>query len=48
MPKNCSTDVTLVIDYIDTVLQKGSAADKLALKTKFGLEALEHDDDFAS
>jgi len=47
MPKNCSTDVTLVINHVDDVLKKGTAAQKLALKTMFGMEKLEHDADFA-
>jgi hypothetical protein len=40
MAKNCSKDVSLVIDYMDTVFNRGTAAEKLALKTKFGLQAL--------
>jgi hypothetical protein len=48
MPKNCSKDVSLVVDYIDEVLTTGSEADKTALKSMFGLEAVEHDDDFVS
>ena len=46
MPANCSKDVTLVVDYMDDVLMHGSASEILALKTRFGLEALEHNDDF--
>ncbi len=48
MPKNCSKDLTLVIDYIDGVLTKGTAAEQTALKAKFGLGALEHNDDFGA
>jgi len=48
MPQNCSTDVSLVVDHIDSVLNTGTAAEKLALKKMFGLEVLEHDSDFAS
>ena len=48
MPKNCSNDLTLVIDYIDKVLTKGNDTAKYELKAKFGLEDLTHDDDFAS
>lgn len=47
MAKNCSADVTLVINYIDNVLTTGTTAAKQALKDSFGLGALEHDDDFA-
>jgi hypothetical protein len=48
MPKNCSKDVSLVIDYIDNVLTTGTAANKTSLKTMFGLQDVQHDDDFAS
>ena len=48
MPKNCSKDLSLVIDHIDAVLQHGSPSNKTALKTKFGLGGLEHDDDFGA
>lgn len=48
MPQNCSTDVIKVIEYMDGVLQSGDAAAKRTLKAKFGLEGLEHDDDFMS
>ena len=48
MPKNCSTDVSLVIEYIDNVLTTGTADQIYALKDLFGLGALEHNDDFAS
>lgn len=45
MPKNCSKDLSLVIDYMDNVWKKGSPAEQLALKTKFGLESLKHPED---
>lgn len=48
MPANCSKDVSLVIDYMDNLLTTGSAADKLALKTRFGLQGVVHNDDFMS
>ncbi|RDW88519.1 hypothetical protein BP6252_00551 [Coleophoma cylindrospora] len=48
MPKNCSSDVTLVIDYIDKILLNGTATEKYELKSMFGLEGVVHDDDFAS
>ena len=47
MPRNCSTDVSLVINHLDNVLTYGTAAEKLALKSMFGLAGVEHDDDFA-
>ncbi len=48
MPKNCSADVPLIIDHIDKVLTKGTAAEIHALKDMFGLASLEHNDDFAA
>lgn len=46
MPKNCSKDVSLVIDYMDNILTNGTADEVLALKTQFSLETVEHNDDF--
>ncbi|KAF7899663.1 hypothetical protein EAF00_003999 [Botryotinia globosa] len=46
MPKNCSKDVSLVIDYMDNVLTHGNKSAVTALKTKFGLESVKHNDDF--
>lgn len=48
MPKNCSKDVSLVIDYMDKIWKKGTAAEQLALKTKFGLESISHAEDVMS
>jgi hypothetical protein len=48
MPQNCSRDISLVIDHIDDILLFGTAKEKLALKSLFGLAGLEHDDDFAA
>ncbi|KAG9018022.1 hypothetical protein FRB90_012581 [Tulasnella sp. 427] len=47
MPKNCSTDLAAAVAYIDNIMATGSEADVLAMKTKFGFEALANDD-FAS
>ena len=47
MPKNCSRDVSLVVDYVDAVLEFGSSQAKQSLKEMFGLGALQHNDDFA-
>lgn len=47
MAKNCSTDVSRVIDYLDFVLTFGSKSEVNDLKAKFGLEGVEHNDDFA-
>jgi hypothetical protein len=46
MPKNCSADVSLVIDHMDDVLLHGSDDEVLALKTKFGMQDVKHNDDF--
>ncbi|KAH0359037.1 serine carboxypeptidase, partial [Aureobasidium melanogenum] len=48
MPKNCSSDISLVIDHIDSVLLNGTASEIHSLKKSFGLEDLDHNDDFAS
>ena len=46
MPKNCSKDVNLVINHMDNIIATGSEAEICALKTKFGLQDIEHNDDF--
>lgn len=48
MPANCSSDVTKVIDYVDSVLLSNDSDAITALKAKFGLADLAHNDDFAS
>jgi hypothetical protein len=48
MPKNCSKDVNLVINYIDNVLTTCSDMEQYKLKKMFGLESLEHNTDFAA
>ncbi|MCJ1288096.1 hypothetical protein MMC26_007451 [Xylographa opegraphella] len=48
MAQNCSSDVSLVIDHVDKVLNNGSKSQIHELKTMFGLQQLEHNDDFAS
>lgn len=48
MATNCSSDVSKVIEYVDGVLLGDDDAAKQALKDKFALGALEHDDDFVS
>lgn len=48
MPQNCSTDISLVIDHIDSVLLNGTASEIRSLKSMFGLQDLEHKDDFAA
>jgi hypothetical protein len=44
MPKNCSRDVSRVVTYIDKTLKRGSPREQYALKQRFGLEKLQHDD----
>ncbi|KAG5976032.1 hypothetical protein E4U55_007511 [Claviceps digitariae] len=46
MPKNCSSDYTSVMKHIDQVLSSGDAKATYALKKRFGLEALSHNNDF--
>lgn len=48
MPKNCSADITRVVEYVDHVGLNGTAEEQKSLKTMFGFGALEHYDDFAS
>jgi hypothetical protein len=48
MPKNCSTDVSKVIEHADDILKTGTPEAKRALKDKFGLGSIVHDDDFAA
>lgn len=48
MPVNCSKDVSLVIDHIDSVFLNGTAEEQYKLKAMFGLEKLKHPGDFAS
>ncbi|KAJ5899127.1 Peptidase S28 [Penicillium taxi] len=48
MPKNCSTDLSRVVDYIDKINAEGNEKKIQALKDLFGLGDLEHFDDFAS
>ncbi|KID86422.1 serine peptidase [Metarhizium guizhouense ARSEF 977] len=48
IPKNCSTDMQGVMKHIDGILSDGTKDEKHALKKKFGLESLTHDDDFGA
>jgi hypothetical protein len=47
MPKNCSRDVSRVVNYIDKVNKSGSEKQVQQLKELFGLGDIEHFDDFA-
>ena len=46
MPKNCSKDVNLVIEHMDSVLTTGTVQEIHDVKAMFGLESVEHNDDF--
>ncbi|KAH8812182.1 serine carboxypeptidase [Xylogone sp. PMI_703] len=46
MTKNCSSDISLVIEHLDKIGTTGTAADQTAVKDMFGLGGLEHYDDF--
>lgn len=48
MAKNCSADVSRVVDYVDQVSKYGTKAQQKKLQTLFGLGDLEHYDDFAA
>ncbi len=47
LPANCSADVQLVVAHVDEVLTTGTPAEIQALKAKFGLGGITHNDDFA-
>lgn len=46
MPQNCSTDISLVVDYLDKIGENGTLQDQSAAKQMFGLGDLAHYDDF--
>lgn len=48
MAKNCSTDLSRVVDHVDGILTNGTASEQHSLKAMFGLEGLEHNSDFAA
>ncbi|KAK8024583.1 serine carboxypeptidase S28 [Apiospora rasikravindrae] len=48
MPKNCSSDYSAIIDYVDKTFTQGSDEDKKDLKKMFAVDDLEMDDDAAS
>jgi hypothetical protein len=45
MPKNCSADISRVIDYMDKVFMGKNETEKKALATAFGLGSLSHYED---
>ncbi|KAK1598240.1 serine carboxypeptidase S28 [Colletotrichum navitas] len=47
LPQNCSTDIKLVIQQVDRVLENGTAQEVDAMKQKFGLDTLGDHADFA-
>jgi hypothetical protein len=47
MPTNCSRDINRVMEYVDYVRFAGSKRRQWHLKKMFGLEELQHFDDFA-
>ncbi|KAG8923740.1 hypothetical protein FRC00_005919 [Tulasnella sp. 408] len=48
MPQNCSADLAAAMDYMDNIMATGTPDQVLALKTQFGMEALQNDDFGAS
>ena len=48
MAQNCSSDINLVMNYIDQVAKNGTTEDQQQLKEKFGFGDLEHLEDMAS
>jgi hypothetical protein len=46
MAKNCSKDISLVIDYMDNILTTGSRDEQHALKARFSMQDVAHNDDF--
>lgn len=46
MPKNCSTDIALVVEYLDNIGERGTSKQQAAAKELFGLGGLAHYDDF--
>lgn len=47
IPRNCSSDIKAVVNYVDYVLSSGTEDDICKLKELFGLGMVEHNDDFA-
>ena len=46
MPKNCSTDISLVVEHLDQIGENGTAQEQTAAKALFGLAGVPHYDDF--
>ncbi|KAK0716778.1 serine carboxypeptidase S28 [Lasiosphaeria miniovina] len=48
MPKNCSTDISRIVEHVDNVLDSKNETAICDLKKRFGLDELGHADDFAT
>jgi hypothetical protein len=46
MPQNCSTDIDLVVEHLDSIGMHGSVNEQTAAKEQFGLGGVAHYDDF--
>jgi hypothetical protein len=46
MPQNCSTDLSVVVEYLDTIGEFGSREEQKSVKELFGLGGVKHFDDF--
>jgi hypothetical protein len=46
MPQNCSTDISLVVEYLDSIGETGTLREQTAIKELFGLGGVDHYDDF--
>jgi hypothetical protein len=46
MPRNCSTDISLVVEYLDKIGETGTVNEQTKAKELFGLGGLAHYDDF--
>lgn len=48
MPRNCSTDLVKVVDYVDNILINGTSQQQADLKALFGVQAKTDNADFAN
>jgi hypothetical protein len=46
MPQNCSTDIDLVVEHLDSIGMHGTVNEQSAAKEQFGLGGVAHYDDF--
>lgn len=47
MPRNCSADLSRIIEHVDKVIDDGNSTVVRELQTMFGMQDLNHTDDFA-